>query len=519
MPSMAAINLPDDVLADPIDMLPPLDDIFSTQPTDFGLGAKDDDPLNWSSQLTSDPVSVERGRNIPEERHELYDDDLGLDLGLEDGPSIEVGRNAPLPRPIGDDLMSDDDKFHDANDLDLNYGDDTPMQPHLRTPVPSVQTDGNVLDEGVDLMDVDEADHFAFNIDDTPVPLDPPADPRLQRDSQSPLSSIRSSVVQDMNETMYFDEPSAHASIEPVNPTKKRKVIQLDQETTLHSSEIKRQQQDHSAILKPVSLLPRDPVLLTLMNMQQNGTFVSSVMGDGRAKGWAPELRGILSIEVIRKSGELKRKRDSGVADVDEEAQVDDGKMPQIEIPEEEEYGMVDGGVAVEGDTTHREASEIILPAQGPEILNDEGQATAQQESDEDGLSPMRDNFDDTVPPLIDPIDQGPVSVGTQHAVHLLRNRFGSSADHSPSQQKKSNVFFQELLPEETTSKADATKMFFEVLVLATKDAVKVEQSEGGLGGPIRVRGKRGLWGAWAETEAGGEIAKQTDPLPPPVAV
>jgi cohesin complex subunit SCC1 len=50
--------------------------------------------------------------------------------------------------------------------------------------------------------------------------------------------------------------------------------------------------------------------------------------------------------------------------------------------------------------------------------------------------------------------------------------------------------------------------MFFEVLVLATKDAVKVEQSGSHLGGPLRIRGKRGLWGTWAETEAGGEIAK-----------
>jgi len=51
--------------------------------------------------------------------------------------------------------------------------------------------------------------------------------------------------------------------------------------------------------------------------------------------------------------------------------------------------------------------------------------------------------------------------------------------------------------------------MFFEVLVLATKDAVKIEQQEGLLGGPIRVRGKRGLWGDWAEREAGGGIAEE----------
>lgn len=117
------------------------------------------------------------------------------------------------------------------------------------------------------------------------------------------------------------------------------------------------------------------------------------------------------------------------------------------------------------------------------------------------------ESFDDTVAPLIYPEDQGAVSATTQHAVHLLRDHFGGSEAASTS--AKANVLFQDLLPEASTTKADATKMFFEVLVLATKDAVKVEQAEGKLGAPIRVRAKRGLWGAWAEREAGGEIAEQ----------
>ncbi len=53
--------------------------------------------------------------------------------------------------------------------------------------------------------------------------------------------------------------------------------------------------------------------------------------------------------------------------------------------------------------------------------------------------------------------------------------------------------------------------MFFELLVLGTKDAVKVEQESKHLGLSIRVRGKRGLWGDWAERGAGGEIAGQVE--------
>ena len=99
----------------------------------------------------------------------------------------------------------------------------------------------------------------------------------------------------------------------------------------------------------------------------------------------------------------------------------------------------------------------------------------------------------------------------SEHARRFLLCKRLSSLISSPSpdKRKKASVLFQDLLPEATTTRADATKMFFEVLVLATKDAVKVEQQEALLGGPIRVRGKRGLWGDWAEREAGGEIAEE----------
>lgn len=53
--------------------------------------------------------------------------------------------------------------------------------------------------------------------------------------------------------------------------------------------------------------------------------------------------------------------------------------------------------------------------------------------------------------------------------------------------------------------------MFFEVLVLATKDAVKIEQDGKKIGGPIRIRAKRGLYGDWAE--AGETQQTQQEPV------
>ena len=507
------LNMPEGI-AEP-DILPMLDEsLLNTQPMDLDFGTNDNNPLNWTSQLRSDSPSIEQGRNAPEEQPILYEDDLGLDIDMTDGPSIEIGRDAPPPRSVADDLISENDKYNGNDDLGLDYGDNQPPQTRLSPEAPSVQLVNNDPPVFEGDINPENLDHFAFNIEDDTAPFIAPTDRRLERDSQSPLSSARSSVIRTFDETALSEEPSIRQARQPAS--KKRKVLSLDVETTLHSSQIKQQQMDRSAILRPTSFLPRDPVLLTLMTMQKNGGFVSNIMGEGRAQGWAPELRGILSIEVIRKAGSLKRKRDSGVADLGEDdEQAIEKDIPQLDLPEDDDLVVPDEGISVGDDEARREKSTMIdLPADEvfePQIAMNIQNGIQENliASDEEAMSPAQDNFEDTTAPLVHPVDQGPVSLGTQHAVHLLRDRFGASAESSPQQQRKANILFQDLLPEATTTKADATKMFFEVLVLATKDAVKVEQAAGELGGPIRIRSKRGLWGAWAEKEAGGEIAEE----------
>ena len=511
MPSAAALTVADRI-SDP--MMPDLDpSLLDFRPMNIDFGSKKDDPLLWNSQALSDPLSVEIGRHEPprDERTEFDEEDmnidLDLDLGLDDGPSIELGRKAPPPRTLEDDLIGDEDKF----EHDFGYDENTRTRLSSRVPSLIEDRDDEIPDHGG--MQLDDADDFVPPLDGAPIGPVIPADPRLQRASQSPLSSVRSSVVRDFDGSNINQEGEEASIQQATHKAKKRKIIQTDSETMLSSIQIKQQQADRSAILRPASYLSRDPMLLNLMNMQKNGDFVSSIMGEGRAKGWAPELRGILSIEVIRKSGELKRKRDSGVADdgVDE-AQAGVSDIPQLEIPEDDMLGAADEGLSLGGDADAREKSAATdLPADDGLLpaYDDGGAGTIGREDDEEDYEAAINHFDDTTAPLLHPMEQGAVSLGTKHAVHLLRDRFGSSTNSSPSQQKKAKILFQQLLPEATTSKADATKMFFEVLVLATKDAVKVEQAEDTLSGPLRIRAKRGLWGSWAETEAGGEIAEQ----------
>lgn len=514
--SAAALNVVDRI-SDPL--IPELDpSLLDFGPTNIDFGVRKDDPLSWTSQSLLDSMNL-IPKQVPSDERRDDDDDmhieLELDLGDDDTPSIEIGRRDKGPsRPIEDDLISNDDKFPGLGNHRNNAGIDGSTRSRFSSVAPPLDEDAMPLPFQDDDMIIDNANDFAFAmVDDLSRPVAPSIaarDARSTRDSESPLSSHRSIFIQDFErEQSQPDDPEEEVTVVQAQKAKKRKFLQADADTVIPQTQINAQQTDRSAILKPVSLLSRDPVLLNLMTMQRDGGFVSHILGEGRAKGWAPELRGILSVEAVRKSGERKRKRDSGVEDLgDEEAHAGTEEVPQLEIPEEsiDNFGPPDEGIDMNPDDpiidqsgiSHDGSAEIEL---GP-IHEDDPQAASDHEA-------MHDPFDDTTAPLLFPEEQGAVSVGTQHAVHLLRDRFASSEGGSTPRQNKATILFQEILPETTTSKAEATKMFFEVLVLATKDAVKVEQSDRQLGGPLRIRGKRGLWGAWAEKEAGGEIAEQ----------
>jgi cohesin complex subunit SCC1 len=434
----------------------------------------------------------------------MDDIDLGLDLGLDIDDnihsridrSIEIGRDAPAARAAEDDLLSEFDLQVRAKDMDRTRDHDVTLDLAL----------GH--DDGIHMNDDGDIDMFGIGDDVSALPSAPLID--RARISESPLSDVNENAVaraenqHNLDSALYEPEDETEQStlIAPAR-ARRQKLIRPDLQTTIPNSQIKEQQANRDKITRPQSFLPRDPELLALIEMQKSGGFVSNIMKEGRSVGWAPELRGLLSLESVRRTGELKRKRDSGIADMDSEAE-GPHKSPRLELGEDdEELGAGLGGAGLGRDDTVVAADGTIM-----EMPGNDGFAMNQEDDEHNAASPGP-NFDETAAPLIHPADSGPVSLGTKHAVHLLRDRFGTEAAESPEKRKKASVLFQDLLPEATTSKADATKMFFEVLVLATKDAVKVEQQEGLLGGPIRVRGKRGLWGAWAEREAGGEIAEE----------
>ncbi|KAI1811868.1 Rec8 like protein-domain-containing protein [Poronia punctata] len=522
MPNREALMLPDTITpADNLNLLPPpdanwllsqMDEVNATPVSSStrGRGRPSNRDINLQEDFNNSQFLQENNMDDEEPALAPMDDlDLELDFGFDERPrmdkSIEMGRDAPAPRPVEDDIFSD---VFDApsrakgpdveQTMDLDFGDDG---------VRIVDADG----------DVNMDDDLNFNVEDPSAMPEMGAIPSMDRAriSESPLSDIDENTAREVEEWTRLNNTSIYEpGLEAEEPepqaqkkSKKRRVFGLDPATQLTNAHIKEQQQNRHNILKPPSFITRDPYFLALMELKNSGSFATVVLGGRRTKTWAPELRELLSLDAIKPANDLKRKRDSGVADLGSEEEQGNTKSPRLELGEEDDtFAMPDTGL---GDRSVAPDGTILeIPAENTVMGDNEDDI---HQGRDESMGPA---FDDTIAPIIHPADSGPVSLGTKHAVHVLRDLFGAEAATDEDKRKKS-VVFQDLLPEKRATKADATRMFFECLVLATKDAIKVDQKEGSVGGPIRVRGKRGLWGAWAEKEAGGEMDAEDDEVVP----
>jgi len=490
------LNLPEQLTID--DLFPAFDFGFpmtqqpATQAADRSIEYDD----SWQSTLEPQTQSLDEGAGA-EATVVNEDDDLGLDLGegvgMEDTTvSIQVGRGGEAAEPMPEDQTEVQPYDDDGPDLGLELGEDMPM-PDITTriedePVPGIEDDQPLL-----ALDEETAQLREGAIEREESPLSE-ADPEFMAEADRTFQQLQG------QEDVEEDQVVAQQR----QTSRRMKPMLPDLDTVLHNSELKALNADRSKILKPQSLLPQDPELLALMEMQRNGDFVTNAINDAYGSGWAPEIQGLLSFDIVYRSGQ-KRKRDSGIADVASEDGHSD-KSPRLErpTPQAEEMMLEDEGVEVREESPLRPRSEIPETHEPIEEA-DPGLADIVQGEDEEGIygDIAEGGFDETTIPLVHPADSGPISVQTQHAVHRLREVFGGAPDsESPSSQSKESVLLQDLIPETRTSREDATKMFFETLVLATKDAIKVEQKSDRLGLPIRVRAKRGLWGAWAEPSA-----------------
>jgi cohesin complex subunit SCC1 len=359
----------------------------------------------------------------------------GFDLELDFG--IELGREAPAPCPIEEEMVSELEAI--------------PPRKEGAEGEPSLELGFGEMPIG--------GEEFEFH----------PADISRARITESPLSEIDEALAREL-EAEYtalgpaeLHEPEEERVLmrRPEQRVKRQKILIPDEEITLSNHQIREQQANRDNITKPTAFLPRDHFLAALVDMQKSGGFVSSIMLEGRSSAWAPELRGMLSLDAVQAPRELKRKRPIRALEVEPEYGV--SKSPRLELGEEPGIGL--GAGALGEETMAGEETMFEIPA-----------------------------FEETTAPVAPPAEHPPIPVAAEHAVHILRDQFGPEAATSPGRRATASVVFQDLLPEYRTTKAEATKMFFECLVLATKDVIKVEQGPG-LGDDIRIWAKEGLWG------------------------
>ncbi|KAF2853879.1 hypothetical protein T440DRAFT_465627 [Plenodomus tracheiphilus IPT5] len=496
-----SLTLPD-MITD-LDLLAPMPDptLLLSQTLDANLNFGNTTVPDWdNSQFMSGSIEQPRMELMDDD-----DDDLNINIGDDDDmepgfndTSIEIGRNAPLERRQSEEFGTGmKDLLEDDDDYGINIGNEDETE-IARAPELDIGGD-DISMGGMTEMDL-PAGSIAGDLPVRPV----------QRED-SPLSELGEDEATALEQEVTAFEPGQEQEEEDSihqARAKRRRVIGQDAETMISSHQLREQQNNRDKILKPASFLPRDPLLMALLNLQKSGGFVSNILGDGRSQGWAPELRGILSLEVVSRPSQ-KRKRDSGVADLgttEDEAAAEGEKTPQLEF-EQEDPTLGDMDVGVRGDSTTLAGSDDMVQ------LPDEP-AFPQMGDDDDAFSAVPDNFDDTTAPLVHPAEAGPISLGTKHAVHLLREQLGPEPEEEEPERPRTSILFQEMLPETRTSRADATKMFFEVLVLATKDAIKIEQPANELGGPLRIRAKRSLWGEWADQAVSRELASQAQTAP-----
>ncbi|KAK6502045.1 sister chromatid cohesion protein 1 [Arthrobotrys musiformis] len=536
------VSAQDLLLPEPLDF-----DRTMTVGTRAGVSRREDITLGDADDFLVGDSQLEIGRggtqvanhNILNLEDDLQlEDDLGLDIGddlglditdndpfADNSLSLEMGRDAPMARDLADEFSRDGDgdfamKELDFNDTgDISRGD---LGPGL----------------GGDTFDMEDDLQLDIN-DDTILPpapedetaADGAATPRAERED-SPLTEVGSEGERELERVVRnldisdFDPLRLPSEMEEEvlpQPSKSRsaarkKKVPFDATTEMKTKQIKAQQEDRTRILKDPLFLHRDPAMLALMSLQASNGFANSIF---YPKGVHPDVAKLLSPEFIKEMADRKRKRALETEAPDTETGGSPSrKSPRLDIDEEEEATAANATVR---DATV-EGEEIQIPGADDFEYNAPGGGIDDSFDTSIGGLGFQPHHEQTLDDLpeeeVEPQAEI-VSQATTHAVHLLREKFtepvGRTGRSNQSQsQTKEEVVFSNMFPKNQTTRIDATKMFFEILVLATKDAIAVKQGEDA---EIRVRGKKALWGEWAEhgaDEKEGEMGGvAVGPAPP----
>lgn len=429
----------------------------------------------------------------------------GVDLGLnleEWDESMEIGRDAQRSRSKsttlsmrGSSVMRDDnapmdtDNFgveEDFNPVDLDLGLDD--LPELTSEGPAPGTEG-VIEEGV--RDLREASTLS-----TPPPESPHA-ANLTIDV-SPRTARRIADAQQQK-------------------PKRVRIVRADEELELADDEFAPPKDDDSEILGVERFIPADPEAVRLRDIIDDPAshFLPTVkvndvtMIFAGPNGLAPELAELFMfpVNVLRRTREPEPERPnkrarsmtSELSDIGDEPMEEARRQSRIpsEAGFEPDFGGFDNDMSFDfGGITSPppgDVEKIRAPSLAPSIAQsiaaqsvrsvrgaEEGESKLMIFDPRVSASQMTSSSEETQR------DAGGVSKSTGMAMGLLR------AEIEAIDAEDKSVSFDEL--SRGASKRAASTGFFELLVLATRDCIKLEQKKPF--GDIHIRAKDRLWEA-----------------------
>lgn len=410
-------------------------------------------PLHWYSQNSMEESSIEIARHATPviDRPDFDEEDMhiDLDLGL-DLPALDQHTEKAKIDDSGNETIIQETSILQVGD-DMNTGESGALAfPSPSLPLADLDVSGAHATADTDMQPTDD---FRMS-------------PTLQASEKNelPVSPIGLASRQKSL------SKEVHSRGAPL--AKKKRSVRPDGETMISSCQIKQQQADRSAILKPAT---------TVTNMNHNSYVQQLMEHGGLPSEFSSALQTLMSMEKIKVKDERKRKRDSGVFDVSEEDSSTEHEI-LLNIPADETFDMI-----------HEDAAPYILDANAnPANVKpgvDSSMIAAETEIENNSI--QADNTEDTVHIPFPIGKQISESRDANQAIKLLKDHLEYEMLHL--HEKRACITFDYLMPTNKASRVDATTTFFEVLVLATKNQVRVEQENSNLYCPIRIQAKQAL--------------------------
>jgi len=277
------------------------------------------------------------------------------------------------------------------------------------------------------------------------------------------------------NSLLHPEEAPQEAHEEEAQPIiakliRKRKLLVADSEIEISKKEYSQHLNDTSSIIKKQRFLPRHASLMTLLEARVQGRLAEHIFYPPSIH---PDLRAMFNPEYIRRFGrDGKRKRGEELGMTPKKARIE---VPAIL----EEQGFGDGGFGDFGqDSGFGEGfGELDFGERPPSAIPEERQRTSSP-------SVIDEQFpeEEEVPTSI----TGSMSHSTVVAAQLLQKELSPGATVTLDDLTEKAVVGGQVKRE------DAVKMFFECLVLASRDVIRVQQKSGF--GEIRVQAKDALF-------------------------